>query len=79
MPKSKRETFYKLEFLRKKYGYTQEQFASFLGLKKTSYSHKINGRSPFKFVEMQIIKAAINKKAEKNGDPLLTIDDIFFD
>lgn len=80
MPDTRRKTFIKLEYLRKKYGFTQEQFASFLGLKnKSSYSAKVNGRSPFTYYDMNIIKAALNKRAEKEGDELLTIDKIFFD
>jgi hypothetical protein len=77
----KKEKLLKLEYYRKKYGFTQEQFGKLIGLKAsaatTGYSSRVNRRSPLKFDEMCIITAAINKAAAKAGDPLLTMDEIF--
>ena len=75
---SKRKKFLKLEFCRKKYGYSQKDMAVLLGLCSSSYSHKETGRVPFTFDEMKAIWEAINKKAKKAGDLPLTVDDIFF-
>lgn len=77
----KKEKLLKLEYYRKKYGFTQEQFGKLIGLKasaaSTGYSSRINRRSPMRLDEMQIITAALNKSAAKAGDPLLTMDEIF--
>ncbi len=78
---TKKEKLLKLEYYRKKYGFTQAQLGKLIGLKPTAattgYSSKINRRSPLRYDEMIIIMAALNKKAEKAGDPLLTMDEIF--
>jgi DNA-binding XRE family transcriptional regulator len=78
MKKGAKEKFIKLEYLRKKYGFSQEQMALFLGIKATSYSQKVNRRIPLKYDEMVIITDALNKKAARAGDSKLTMDDIFF-
>jgi len=75
----KPKKFFKLEYLRKKYGFTQSEMASLLGVKQSSYSHKVNKTTSTTYDEMIIILTALNKKAVKAGDPLLTLDDIFLD
>jgi transcriptional regulator with XRE-family HTH domain len=78
---TKKEKFFKLEYYRKKYGFTQEQLGKLIGIKATAastgYSSRINRRSPLRYEEMVIIMSALNKMAEKKGDPLLTMDEIF--
>jgi transcriptional regulator with XRE-family HTH domain len=77
----KNDKLLKLEYYRKKYGFTQAQFGKLIGLKasaaSTGYSSRINRRSPIRLDEMKIITAALNKAAAKAGDPLLTMDEIF--
>lgn len=75
----KPKKFFKLEYLRKKYGYTQTEMASLIGVKQSGYSHKVNKTTTITFDEMMIILTALNKKAEKSGDPALKLDDIFLD
>lgn len=78
MLENQMERFIKLEYLRKKYCFSKEQMVGFLGLNKvSSYDSKISGKISFTYEEMLIIKAAFNKMAEKNGDNLFTMDDIF--
>lgn len=80
MNQVKKKKFFKLEYLRKKYGYNQEDMAKFLGFAgKGTYSAKVNRRAPFTFDEMIIILNKLNEKAKKAGDPELTLNDIFFD
>lgn len=79
MSKLNRYTFLKLEYFRKKYGFSQTDMSSLLGIKQAAYSNKVNGYAPFKFNEMMIICKALNKKTVKQGDKLLTLDEIFID
>lgn len=72
-----RKKFLKLEFYRKKYGYSQKDMSVLLGLCSSSYSHKETGRVPFNYDEMITIYEAFNKKAKKAGDLHLTLNDIF--
>lgn len=80
MKQIKKKKFLKLEYLRKKYGFTQEDMAKFLGFAgKGTYSAKVNRRAPFTFDEMMIIWSRLNDKAKNVGEPELTLNDIFFD
>jgi hypothetical protein len=80
MFENQKERFIKLESLREKYGFSKEQIVEFLGLDKvSSYDNKVSRKVSFTYEEMLILKAAFNKMAEKNGDNLLTMDDIFLD
>jgi DNA-binding XRE family transcriptional regulator len=74
----KKEKLIKLEYLRKKYEYSQEEISDILGMNKATYIRKVSRKLSFDFDEMTIIMLAFNKKAEKAGDNLLTLDDIFF-
>lgn len=75
----KMDKLLKLEYLRRKYGYSQEEMAEILGVNKSTYCQKANGRQSFKIDEMMIIMIALNKKAKKNGESVLTLNDIFLD
>jgi hypothetical protein len=79
----KKKKFLKLEYLRKKYGYSQDDMGAFLGYsgrnRRGTYSAKVNRRASFTFDEMFIILNKLNEKAKKAGDPELTLNDIFFD
>jgi hypothetical protein len=81
MTKTKQYKFLKLEYYRKKYGFTQQDFGKLIGLKPTAastgYSSRVNRRSPLRYDEMIILMSVLNKKAEKAGDPLLSMDEIF--
>jgi len=77
-PKKSTKRYEKLEYLRKIYGYSQEDFATLIGTSKSNYSHKVNKNVPFKFEEeVLIIWEVLNKKAIQCGDKALTINDIF--
>lgn len=75
----KPKKFFKLEYFRKKYGITQKEMASLLGIKQSCYSHKANRTTPITYEEMMIILTVLNKKAAKADDPKLGLDDIFLD
>jgi transcriptional regulator with XRE-family HTH domain len=81
LKREEKEKLLKLEYYRKYYGFTQKQLGRLIGLKDTSaasgYSSKVNRRSPLTYDEMRIIMSALNKKAEKAGEPLLTLNDVF--
>lgn len=79
MQKKKVKCFLKLKYYRKKYGFSQSDMASFIGVKQSCYSHKINRKTPITYDEMEIIRDMLNKKATKAGDSLLTFDEIFTD
>lgn len=74
-----RKKYLKLQYLRKKYGLTQEKMATLLGVCTSSYSHKEIGLSGFSFDEVMIIHSELNKIAAKHGDTKLTLEDIFLD
>jgi DNA-binding XRE family transcriptional regulator len=73
----KKEKFFELEKLRKKYGLTQGNMAKLLGVCLSSYNHKVNRITPFDFDEQMIIYQELNKRAKKNGDAPITLDQIF--
>ncbi|PXV89119.1 hypothetical protein C8E03_10796 [Lachnotalea glycerini] len=75
-----RDRFIKLEAIRVKYGLSKEQMTNFLGLDNVAaYEDKINKKYPFTYDELLIIKATFNLKAERRGEKLYTVDDIFLD
>lgn len=78
MPKN-RKKYLKLQYLRKKYNLTQEDMAKLLGVCTSSYSHKEVGISGFNFDEVITIHKELNKIAEKQGNPRLTLEEIFLD
>jgi len=71
------EKLIKLEYYRVKYGLSQKDMAELLGINTSTYNQKINGRQKFKIDEMIIIHTFLNHKANKNGDPVITLDEIF--
>jgi transcriptional regulator with XRE-family HTH domain len=73
----KKNKFLKLEFYRRKYKLSQKDVAGLLGVCLSSFNHKVNRITPFDFDEITIIKNEFNKRAKRNGDDLLTIDEIF--
>jgi DNA-binding XRE family transcriptional regulator len=74
----KKDKLIKLEYLRKKYGYSQDEMSDILGINKATYVRKVSRNLIFNFDEMVIIMLALNKRAEKAGDSILSLDDIFF-
>lgn len=80
MKKIKKEVtqkFIKLETIRKRYKLKQEDFGVLLGITKSSYSQKENGKTPFTYNEITLLLWALNKKANDNGDDPLTFEDVF--
>lgn len=71
---TKKKKFLEIEYFRKKYLFTQADFAMLLGLKENTYSHKETGISDFRTDELIKIHEAINKAAKKAGDPPITMD-----
>lgn len=71
------EKLIEVEYYRVKYGLTQKDMADLLGINTSTYNQKVNGRQKFKIDEMMIIHTFFNHKAKKNGDPVITLDQIF--
>lgn len=71
---TKRKKFLEVEYYRKKYLFSQADFATMLGIKENTYSHKETGISPISTDELIKIHEAINKAAKKAGDPPVTMD-----
>lgn len=72
----KRKKFLEIEYYRKKYLFTQENFATLLGITVGTYSHKETGRIPLMTDELLLIHGAINMAAKKAGESLVTVDDL---
>jgi len=70
----KKKKYLEIEYYRKKYLFTQEDFGKLLGVKENTYSHKETGISDFRTDELVKIHEAINKAAKKAGDPPVTMD-----
>lgn len=77
--KIKNTRFLKLKYYRQKYEVKQESMALLIGCGTPNYCHKENGKIPFTFPECCIVMDALNKHARKNGDEILTLNDIFLD
>jgi len=74
--KAKRKKFLEIEYYRKKYLFSQANFALLLGVKENTYSHKEVGLAPMVYEELILIHEAINKAAKSNGDALITMDQL---
>ncbi|SEV81546.1 helix-turn-helix domain-containing protein [[Clostridium] fimetarium] len=74
-----KKKFFKLEYYRKKYKITRVQIASLIGLSVSSYSHRVNHRVPFMFDEIMIIMNTFNAKALKQGDKIITFEEMFIE
>lgn len=71
---TKKKKFLEIEYYRKKYLFSQADFATLLGVKENTYSHKETGISNFNCDELILIHGTINKAAKKAGDPPVTMD-----
>lgn len=74
-----KDKFHKLEYYRGKYGISQKQMASIIGIGASCYCHKVNKKSTFSLPQMICILEVLNKEAKKAGDDQLTLDDIFLE
>ena len=73
---TKRKKFLEIEYYRKKYLFSQADFAMLLGVKENTYSHKEVGQAPMSYDELILIHGAINKAAKKAGDASVTMDQL---
>lgn len=73
----KSSKLFKLEYYRAKFGLSQESMADLLGVSLSTYNQKVNGRQTFKLDEMVIIHTYFNQKSKKEGNGIITLDEIF--
>lgn len=79
MPKEKikNKKYLKLEYYRLKYDFTQEEFAKALGIKQSTYSDKIRGKSNLSYDQMMDAQKVLNNKALVIDGVKLSLDEIF--
>lgn len=70
----RRKRYLEVEYYRKKYSFSQKDFALLLGIKENTYSHKECGISKFTLAELILMHGAINKAAANAGHQGVTID-----
>ena len=75
--KKKDKRLLKVEFYRKKYGFTQNEFAEILGIKQASYSAKVSGKTAFTLDQTKALQSVLNKKAMVEDGIFLSLDEIF--
>lgn len=77
MAKKGKTMYSKLKSYRVRFGYTQSDFAVFIGCKATNYSNKENGKVDWRLGECCILKDKINEHLKSLGENLLTLEEIF--